>query len=211
MPMKRDSTWNAERSNKRRPIMKRVYVLSVIAFAAFMLLAASPAQRPASWAEPIKLEGVHNFFKVSPELYRSEQPTALGFTNLKKLGIKTVVSLRAFHTDMPLLKDTGLQYEHLYMKTWHIEEKDAVKFLKIVNDPKCTPVLVHCQHGADRTGAMCAVYRIAVQGWTKEQALAEMTEGGYGFHEVWKNLPEWLKNLDVEKLRKDAGLQTKGK
>jgi protein tyrosine/serine phosphatase len=170
------------------------------------MAAAAPAQRPSKWAEPLKLEGVPNLFKVSPELYRSAQPTAEGFKNLKKLGIKTVVNLRTFHTDSTLLRDTGLDYEHIYMKSWHAENEDAVSFLKIVTDPKRTPVLVHCQHGADRTGTMCAVYRITVQGWTKEEAVKEMTEGGFGFHEVWANLPEWIKNLDVEKIKKEAGL-----
>ncbi|MCP4369159.1 MAG: dual specificity protein phosphatase family protein [Deltaproteobacteria bacterium] len=68
--------------------------------------------------------------------------------------------------------------------------------------------LVRCQHGADRTGTMCALYRVAVQGWTKEEAIREMTEGGFGFHEVWKILPSWIKELDIESIRKDAGIQT---
>jgi protein tyrosine/serine phosphatase len=187
--------------------MKRRLIPLISILISFVLMtAAAPAQRPSKWAEPLKLEGVPNLFKDSPELYRSAQPTAEGFKNLKKLGIKTVVNLRSFHTDLTLLRDTGLDYEHIYMKSWHAENEDAVRFLKIVTDPKRTPVLVHCQHGADRTGTMCAVYRITVQGWTKEEALKEMTEGGFGFHEVWANLPEWIKNLDVEKIKKEAGL-----
>jgi protein tyrosine/serine phosphatase len=92
------------------------------------------------------------------------------------------------------------------MKAWHPEEKEVVRFLRIVNDPKKTPVLVHCMHGADRTGVMCATYRLAVQGWTKEDAIEEMTNGGYGFHSVWSNLIKWVKNLDINELREKAGL-----
>lgn len=93
------------------------------------------------------------------------------------------------------------------MKAWHPQEKEAVKFLKIVTDKKKGPFLVHCQHGADRTGTMCAVYRIAVQGWTKEEAIKEMTEGGFGFHGIWANLIEWINNLDIEKLREKTGIK----
>ena len=53
------------------------------------------AARPAQWAEPIALEGVPNLHRISPTLYRSEQPTALGMKNLEKLGIRTVINLRA--------------------------------------------------------------------------------------------------------------------
>jgi protein tyrosine/serine phosphatase len=192
--------------------MKRHGILITAVLISLVFMAASAQdQRPSKWAQPVKIDGVQNLFKVSDTLYRSEQPTAEGFANLKKLGIKTVVNLRDFHTDSTLLRDTGLEYEHIYMKSWHAENEDAVKFLKIVTDPKKTPVLVHCQYGADRTGAMCAVYRMAVQGWTKEEALKEMTEGGFGFHEVWSNLQDWAGNLDVEKIKKEAGISDKVK
>ena len=161
----------------------------------------------SSWAQPTRIEGVPNLHRVSKDLYRSGQPTAHGMKNLKALGIETVVNLRSFHSDRDEIGDTGLGYEHLYMKAWHPEHKEAVRFLQIATDPKRTPVLVHCQHGADRTGTLCALYRIAVQGWTKEEAIREMTEGGYGFHEVWRNLLNWIQRMDIESLRRDAGVE----
>jgi len=127
--------------------------------------------------------------------------------NLKKLGIETIVNLRSFHSDRDEISNTGLAYEHIYMKAWHPEEEDVIRFLQIVTNPKRTPVLVHCQHGADRTGLMVAIYRIVVQGWSKEDAAREMTEGGFGFHEVWINLIPWLDALDIDRIRKGAGLQ----
>ncbi len=166
------------------------------------------APRPAGWARPIMMEGVPNLHKVSDDLYRSGQPTAEGMKNLHIMGIKTVVNLRAFHSDRDEIGDTGLLYEHIPMVAWHATEGEAVRFLKIVTDPGKKPVLVHCFHGSDRTGAMVALYRIAVQGWTKEEAIREMTEGGFGFHEVWINLAPWINGLDIGKIRKEAGIAT---
>jgi hypothetical protein len=54
---------------------------------------------------------------------------------------------------------------------------------------------------------MCAAYRMAVDGWTKQQALAEMTQGGFGFHSIWTNLIKFIDGLDVEKVRAKAGLR----
>jgi protein tyrosine phosphatase (PTP) superfamily phosphohydrolase (DUF442 family) len=184
-----------------------------IAIIAASLILANPAvaseldsKRPTSWAQPLKLDGVPNLHKVSDNLYRSAQPTAQGMKNLKQMGIETVVNLRSFHSDRDEIGNTGLGYEHIYMKAWHPERKEAVRFLKIVTNQKRTPVLVHCLHGADRTGTMCALYRIAVQGWTKEEAIREMTEGGFNFHAVFDNLSEWIQKLDVESIKKDAGI-----
>jgi protein tyrosine phosphatase (PTP) superfamily phosphohydrolase (DUF442 family) len=127
--------------------------------------------------------------------------------SLEAMGIVTIVNLRSFHSDRDQLKRTGLAYEHLYLKAWHAEEEDAVQFLRIVTSPKRAPVLVHCQHGADRTGAMCAIYRVAVQGWAKEEALKEMTEGEFGFHGIWQDLIQWIDALDVERIKKRAGMK----
>jgi protein tyrosine/serine phosphatase len=161
-------------------------------------------KRPDQWAQPVSMNGVPNLHKVSETLYRSAQPTAEGMVNLKAYGIKTIINLRSFNSDRKEIGDTGLEYEHLYMKAWHPEVKEAVRFLKIISDSKRAPFLVHCQHGADRTGIMCAIYRVAVQGWTKAEALKELKEGGYGFHEIWKNLPPWFEKLDIEAIKKQA-------
>lgn len=162
--------------------------------------------RPAEWAQPVSLDGVPNLHQVSDTLYRSAQPTAEGMKNLKQMGIKTIVNLRELHSDRDEIGETGLGYEHIGMYTWHPEKEDAVRFLRVVTDPDRTPVLVHCQHGADRTGAMCALYRIAVQGWTKQAALTEMIDGGFGFHSIWINLPDWIEDLDIQAIRQEAGL-----
>ena len=179
----------------------------LVLFGVNHVIAATPnIERPVDWAQPIVMKGAPNLHKVSGDLYRSAQPTAEGMKNLKSLGIETIVSLRSFHSDMDKIGYTGLAYEHIYMKAWHPEEKEVIRFLQIVSNPKRTPVLVHCQHGSDRTGMMCAMYRIIMQGWSKEKAIEEMIDGGYGFHEVWANIVPWINNLDVERIKKNAGL-----
>jgi protein tyrosine phosphatase (PTP) superfamily phosphohydrolase (DUF442 family) len=193
--------------------MKNMKLIAVLGIFALVLLKiadgaeTSPTNRPAPWAKPMQMEGIPNIHKVSDTLYRSAQPSAEGMKNLKAMGIKTVINLRSFHSDRDEIGNTGLAYEHIHMKAWHAEEEDAVKFLQIVTNPKRCPVLVHCQHGADRTGTMCALYRVAVQGWTKEEALKEMTEGGFGFHGIWDNLTRWINGIDIEGIKKRAGIR----
>jgi protein tyrosine/serine phosphatase len=167
------------------------------------------AARRAQWAAPIEKPGLPNLHRVADGLYRGAQPTAEGFQELKKMGVKTVVSLRWLHSDRDLLGDTGLAYEHIYSKPWHPEDEDVVRFLKIATDQARAPVFVHCQHGADRTGTMCAIYRIAVCGWTKEEAIKEMTDGGFGFHKTWRNLVRYIQDLDTEDIKLRAGLGEK--
>jgi protein tyrosine phosphatase (PTP) superfamily phosphohydrolase (DUF442 family) len=193
--------------------MKETKLFSVISVSTLVLLSmayaveTSQPSRPPHWAQPILMKGVPNLHKVSDTLYRSAQPSAEGMRNLRAIGVETIVNLRSFHSDRHEIGDTGLAYEHIYMKAWHPEEDDAVRFLQIVANPRRDPVLVHCQHGADRTGTMCALYRVAMQGWTNEEAIEEMSQGGFGFHGLWDNLIQWINALDVERIKKRAGIQ----
>ena len=166
------------------------------------------AQRPANWARQLQVSGLPNLHKVSNDLYRCAQPTAEGIQKLSSLGIKTVVNLRSSHSDAGMMSDTTINYEPIPMNAGHPEEEEVVRFLRIVTDPKRVPVLVHCKAGADRTGTMCAVYRIAVQGWSKEEALREMQEGGFGFHGVWQNLIWYINGLDIERIKRKAGIKS---
>lgn len=163
------------------------------------------ATRPADWAQPVQAAGLSNFFKVSDDLYRGAQTGPEGFATLKKMGIKTVVNLRFMHSDRDMLPENGLKYIHINFDPFHPEKEDVREFLKIVRDPTNRPIFVHCQHGSDRTGTMVAVYRTVIQGWTMEKALQEMTQGDFGYHEQWVNLIQFLRQLDVDELRKVSG------
>jgi protein tyrosine phosphatase (PTP) superfamily phosphohydrolase (DUF442 family) len=164
-------------------------------------------QQHPEWATPLALEGVPNLHKVSEELYRGAQPTAEGMQALQAFGIKTIVSFRSIHSDRDEIGDLDLAYERIPMAALAPSESYVVRFLKIVTDPERTPVFIHCLHGADRTGVMSAVYRIMIQDWTKEAAIQEMTEGGFGYHSIFRNLIEFLEDLDVEKIRKEVGIE----
>jgi len=163
--------------------------------------AASANTRPVQWAEPIAMEGVANLHRISPMLYRSEQPTALGMKNLEKLGIRTVINLRAFNDDDDEVKGTSLRTEHIKILTWRIDDRHVIEVMRMLRQTENAPFLIHCQHGADRTGVMSAMYRILEQGWTPEDALKELIDGGYGYHPMWKNIVRYVRSVDVAKLR----------
>lgn len=171
--------------------------------------AGQSSQRPAEWASPLEKQGLGNFYRVCDDLYRGEQPSAEGIAQLKKMGIKTIVDLRDSHSDQDIIGNTQIRCEYIPMLAWSPKQEDVVKFLKIATDKQKTPVFVHCKRGADRTGFMCAAYRIAVCGWSKEAAIDEMTHGGYHFSPIWQDLVASLKSLDIQKIRTEAGIKDK--
>jgi protein tyrosine/serine phosphatase len=158
------------------------------------------------WAEPMQVQGLPNLHRVSADLYRSAQPTPEGLKQLKKLGIKTVINLRESDGPDVKLTELGLAYERIPMTAFFLKDADVVRFLRIAGDAGNAPIFVHCRRGADRTGLMCAIYRIAVQGWTKDQAIAEMTQGGFGFNHGYQNVVHYIRDLDTDQIKQRTGL-----
>ncbi len=167
--------------------------------------AVAESRNPA-WAEPMQVDGLPNLHKVTDKLYRSAQPTAEGLRNAENLGIKTVLNLRGLHSDADLAQGTGLVLARVKINTWNMDEEEIMRGLRIILQAR-QPVLVHCQHGADRTGTLLAAYRMVAQDWPLEAALAEMLDGGYGYHAIWGNLVTLLENLDAAGMRKRLGLE----
>ncbi|MDR2522161.1 MAG: tyrosine-protein phosphatase [Synergistaceae bacterium] len=191
--------------------MPRFAAVLLVALAVSVALSVSAApreeeKRPSQWASPAAVAGVPNLYRVAQGVYRSAQPTPRGFKNLEELGVKTVVNLRAFHGDRRALTGTSLRELRVKMYAWDPDEEEIIQVMRILADPGGGPYLVHCMDGADRTGVVIAVYRMVFQDWTREAAVDEMVNGGFGLHLIWGDIFRYLKQVDVEKIRRLAGL-----
>ncbi len=193
--------------------MNRCWKIFPAAVVLCLTLVAATAQestnRPAAWAQKIEVAGVRNCYRVTPHLYRGAQPTTEGVAHLKAMGIRTIINLRAHHSDRDQIAGTGLKSVRFEMEPWHGDEAEVVSFLKVVTDTNLAPVFVHCERGADRTGMMCAMYRIVVYGWTKPEAIDEMENGGFGFSPVWQELVSFIEQADIADIKRRAGVAGK--
>lgn len=117
-----------------------------------------------------------NLGEVAPRLLRGAQPTAAGFGQLAARGVDTVINLREERqAERGTVTALGMRYLPLPLSPVGPPTlAQAEAFLAAVTDPANGEVFVHCYHGADRTGALVAAYRIAVDGWTVERAIAEL-------------------------------------
>lgn len=175
---------------------KMRYLLHIVVGTTLISCSGNPAAitpRPKTWARSIEVAGVPNLYRIDKNLYRSAQPTAEGMNNLKSIGIKTVINLRYFGKNSDDEIDQQLRHARIPTLTWAPSDNDVDRFVRLVSNPVNGPFLVHCYHGSDRTGAMCAIYRVKFQGWAEDEAINEMLHGGYGFHSIWQNLLPWTK------------------
>jgi protein-tyrosine phosphatase len=133
---------------------------------------------------------------VTPKaLWRGGHINALGAQALVDLGVKTVVNLQFLHDDLDEFETThsavSNQIEYFRIQAWEPfvviapQRLDAhiAEFIAIVKTQPL-PVYVHCRSGQNRTGVMVAAYRVLIENWAIEAAVAEMGH----FQGVWFKL-----------------------
>jgi protein tyrosine phosphatase (PTP) superfamily phosphohydrolase (DUF442 family) len=184
--------------------MKRF--LSALAFFVVFslpLFAQTPAPTPAQILSPapalpamqsargrkLHINGIPNAGKVTDVLYRGAQPKEVGLSELKLLGITTIVDLRSedrktIGWERERAESMGMRFVHIPVNGWSPpSDEQVVQFLSLLHDQPGQKVFVHCHFGEDRTSVFVAAYRIASEKWPAEQAIKEMYF--FGFNGLW--------------------------
>ena len=129
-------------------------------------------------AASIAAPSISNFDIVSAGLWRGAAPSNLGMKKLAESGVKTIVDLRltgqGAAEEASTAKKLGIKYIHLPLGFMGPSLFKVAQFLNIVNEPNNQPVFVHCRYGADRTGALVAIFRVIHDHWSFNQAYSEM-------------------------------------
>ena len=124
------------------------------------------------------------------------------------LGIKSIVNLRHFSRGGDK-RAFGDQFwlANKPLRSWEIRPAQIADVLRTIRErQKEGAVLVHCYHGADRTGLVVAMYRVIYQGWSLDAARSEMIDGGYGFHSMWQDIAGFLTPQNEALVRAELGI-----
>ncbi len=131
---------------------------------------------------------ISNFYQVNSVIFRGARPEEKDFYLLVQTGIKTVLSLETKFSP----KERDLAEKHSFVYMWipmhslFTPTKETVdEIIAILRNPVYQPVFIHCRGGKDRTGLVIAAYRIAVEGWTFDDAYKEMKKFGFHSYLFW--------------------------
>lgn len=112
----------------------------------------------------------HNFAKVAPGLYRSNQPDHARLADYAARGITTIVNLRGpsenppYRLEVASCKALGLRLIDLPLNARRSPTKAELLAVLDVLEALEAPTLLHCKSGADRTGLVAAIYLSHVLG-----------------------------------------------
>jgi rhodanese-related sulfurtransferase len=130
----------------------------------------------------IGVPGLTNLGVVAEgKVYRSAQPDYVG----QNIGFRLNSILNLREKSEIELVEPALKYFQLRLNILsYVAAEDFDLIVQTLSNPDNQPILVHCQSGADRTGVACAVYRMAVDGWTLAEAWEELECYGGGVHDI---------------------------
>lgn len=183
----------------RAVVLFRTALLSFSFLLAFVatVVADHPRQSEApSTIRPsphrLSIPGLPNLGVVDTGIFRCGRPTAGGYDALRRLGVRTIINLERYPDDGEALRRAGIVSIHIPLSVMRRPtDAEAARFLAALTDTSLRPILVHCQRGIDRTGAMVGLYRVRVQGWTPARVLEEMEEYGYE-QEMFPRMAEFV-------------------
>lgn len=191
---------------KSRHLLLAVIAVFIAAWAVPHYLAANVAQTPLlptakneTWARPV--DSSFKLFEMSPTLYRSALPKPENLALLKTLQVRTVVNFIK-DDDREWLGDSDIHLINIPLHADRVDDADVLHVLNVLQLAETRgPVLMHCKHGSDRTGLMAAMFRTVVQGWSKQEALSEMLNGGYGTADDMEDARAYVERANIDKLR----------
>lgn len=156
-------------------VIRNVCITAFLAFAAPLFASSAP--------------GIRNFDQVDAQVYRGGQPSSEGFRYLAHLGVKTVIDLREAgersREEQRVVTGAGMTYVSVPMSgLTPPRPEEIVNILGLLENPAAGPVFVHCQRGADRTGAVIAAYHIDHDNWDNARALKDAKAHSMSFFQL---------------------------
>lgn len=145
-----------------------------------LLLLASCSEIPALTGADLPA----NFHTIDPGMaYRSAQFDADQLTTAIELyGIRTVINLRGanpgelwYDEEIEVSEGLGITHVDHRMSAKSLPSPEVLTAIVDTLQTAEYPILIHCRAGADRTGAISAVYRILMMGHERNDAMAELS------------------------------------
>lgn len=147
-----------------------------------------------------------NFSKVNDALYRGARLTSNEAVQyLKSIGVKNIINLQGgdLNSDIGIIIPwaepgerpeviaaektaalaLGMGFFHNPLNSLepitNDENKAIDETLEFMHNKNNWPVFIHCEHGADRTGLLVALYRVKYEGMDVEAARREWIKNGH--------------------------------
>lgn len=121
-------------------------------------------------------------YPVSDRVVLAGQPQAGDWPELARRGFSAVINIRSdagrAAEQAEQARAAGLDYIHLPLPAYELEPEHLAVFNQTLRNANHGKVLLHCR-SASRTALLWLLNRVVYEGWSPEQAEAELSAAGY--------------------------------
>lgn len=163
--------------------MRRLLIMSV---AFFVFAPAARAQLRPIDPQP-----------VAPGIWRGHAPwSRRDYRDIQEMGFKAVLDIRgnqprASARERRKLERMGITYVNVRLGFRPLRDGTGERVLAALQNPPALPMYVHCNVDKDRSSAIIGVYRVRVQGWSREAAIEEAK--AFGIRRMFIGLNRYLR------------------
>lgn len=121
-------------------------------------------------------------YAVTKNLVLAGQPQPEDWLDLVERGFNTIINIRNESERAAIegknVEAAGLTYIHLPLPAYELETDNLENFNQVMTQANLGNIYLHCRT-ASRTALLWLLKRITFDGWSMEQAEAELAAAGY--------------------------------
>jgi protein tyrosine phosphatase (PTP) superfamily phosphohydrolase (DUF442 family) len=185
------------------PLMTPRFLAPRLAATFLLIVAVSVGARAADpdgrtlpdGVKAIEAPGIHNLFSIGDKVYSGSAPEGdEGFATLKRLGVRTIITVDGASPDLEAARRHGFRYVHLPHGYDGIDTNLQARLAR-AGEVLEGPIFVHCHHGKHRGPTAAAVLCLANGTWNPAQAEAWLKAAGTSsaYEGLYKTVREWRK------------------
>lgn len=122
-------------------------------------------------------------YTINDKVMLAGQPQPEEWQQLVAQGYRAVINMRSDPERAAVqghnAEQAGLRYIHLPLPTYEIETEHITHFHDALQQAGDDRLVIHCRT-ASRVALLWMLNRMVHEGWTQEQAEAELQQAGYG-------------------------------
>lgn len=135
------------------------------------------------WVQEERDQGTMVEYAIAGGVVLAGQPQPEDWAGLARRGFSLVVNIRSdpdrAAKQAANASAAGLRSIHLPLPTYELEPPHLERFQEALEEANGKKALVHCRT-ASRTALLWMLKRIVYDGWSREEAEAELAAAGYG-------------------------------
>ena len=150
-------------------------------------------QEMSSHFRSVPSKRLHNLFQIGTALYSGSRPEiAQDYEELRRLGIRTIVSVDGAVPQVEMARESGIRTVHLPLGYDGVSHQAQAALAQVIKTCE-SPIYIHCHHGKHRGPAAAAICGILTEAINRTESLQFLSAAGTSqdYAGLWQSVKDF--------------------